>query len=333
MVRKPQVSIGMPVYNGEQYVQVSIESILNQTFQDFKLIISDNASTDRTQEICQKYADQDNRISYHRNIENIGGPSNYNRVFELSSSKYFKWAAYDDVLAPEFLRKCVNVLDNDPSIILCHSKTGRIDKDGNLLDYYNRGMLKRISSPRPHERFGDLITRCYTTCPIFGVFRTNSLAKTSLQGSYIGADRNLLAEIGLMGRIYQIPECLFFWRDHPDSYTSIFYGSYSNQMATLDPNRLRMETSWWSKQDSTSFTHWKNCIEYLRSVNRVSLSLFEKLLCDAQIFRWFAREGWLLMGMDVEIFLLKSSPFARKFIPFIMSNLRRTVLSINQKKR
>ena len=100
--RKSRVSIGMPVFNGEKYLRESIESILDQTYQNFELIISDNASTDRTQEICLEYARKDNRISYYRNDKNLGGPRNYNRVFELSSAEYFKWAAYDDVLAPEF---------------------------------------------------------------------------------------------------------------------------------------------------------------------------------------------------------------------------------------
>jgi len=316
--KTPRVSIGMPVFNGEKYLCESIESILNQRYVDFRLIISDNASNDRTQEICKKYANQDDRISYHRNLINLGAPNNYNRVFDLSSGEYFKWAAYDDVLAPDFLRKCIEILDNDPSIVLCHSKSGKIDKDGNLIDYYNKGMLKRIDSPKAHERFWDLINLYYTTCPVFGVFRANLLAKTFRHGSYIGADRNLLAEIGLMGRIYQIPECLFFWRDHPDSYTSTFYRS--KQIPILD--RLQMEISWWSKKDSTSFTHWKNCIEYFRSVDKISLKWFEKLLCYVQIFKWFMKQGWFFMGEDVELFLLRNSSFARRVIPFLLSSLK-----------
>jgi glycosyltransferase involved in cell wall biosynthesis len=308
----------MPVFNGEKYLCESIESIMNQTYTDFELIISDNASKDRTQEICTKYAAQDNRISYYRNPKNLGAPNNYNRVFALSSGELFKWAAYDDVIAPEFLRKCVKVLDNDSSIILCHSKSGKIDQDGNLIDYYNKGMLKKIDSPRPHERFWDLINMYYTTCPIFGVFRTNLLSKTFRHGNYIGADRNLLAEVGLLGRIYQIPECLFFWRDHPASYTSTFYRS--NQIPILD--RLQMETSWWAKKISTSFTHWKNCMEYIKSVNKVSLKWFEKLLCYAQIFKWFMKQGWYFMGTDIELFLLRNSSFARRVIPFLASNLK-----------
>jgi glycosyltransferase involved in cell wall biosynthesis len=318
----------MPVFNGEKYLEEAVDSILAQTYQDFELIISDNASTDKTQKICQDYTDRDSRISYYRNEKNLGAPKNYNRVFKLSSGKYFKWAAYDDVLAPEYLKKCVNVLDDDSSIILCHSRTGHIDEHGNLVGYYNQGMLRRIDSYKPHERFGDLINLYYTTSPVFGVIRANLFGKTSLHGSYIGADRNLLAEIGLMGRIYEIPECLFFWRDHPDSYTSIYYG----QARSTSASRLRKEMAWWSKEGLTSFPHWKNYVEYFRSVKRVPLKLSERLLCYNQIFKWFMNEGWWFLSRDLELFLLQNSCLASKLIPSLLMYLRRINFSLIKKR-
>lgn len=327
---KPRVSIGMPVFNGEKYLEEALDSILAQTYQDFELIISDNASTDHTQQICIEYANKDNRIHYYRNKKNIGAPRNYNRVFELSSGEYFKWAAYDDVLAPNYLEKCVIVLDNNSSVVLCHCKTGRIDEHGTLVGYYNQGMLRHTSSPKPNERFADLIGLWYNTCPIFGLVRASLFRKTPLHGSYIGSDRNLLAEIGLMGRIYEIPECLFFQRDHPESYTSIYYGH--KQSPTV--NRLRKEMAWWSKDYWTSFPYWKNCIEYFRSVNRVPLNWSERLLCYAQIFRWLLeREGWLFLARDMKMFLLHNSRVARKLFPFVLLNLRRTVIPIIKKMR
>jgi glycosyltransferase involved in cell wall biosynthesis len=90
----PRVSIGLPVFNGEKYLAEALDSILSQTYRDFKLIISDNASTDRTEQICREYAAKDRRIRYYRNEKNIGAPKNFNRVFELSSGKYFRWDAF-----------------------------------------------------------------------------------------------------------------------------------------------------------------------------------------------------------------------------------------------
>ena len=319
---KPRVSIGIPVFNGEKYIAETLDSILSQTYENFELIISDNASTDNTKKICLEYSNSDNRVHYHHNEKNIGGPNNYNRVFALSSSEYFKWAAYDDVLAPEYLKKCVAVLDNDASIIGCHCRTGRIDQNGTFLGYYNKDLLKKIDSPKPHERFRDLIGLYYTTTPFHAVYRTNLFKRSQRHGSYIGADRNLVAELSLMGRIYEIPECLFFWREHPASYTSKFYGI--NRENTL--NRLQMETTWWSKKNSTYFPHWKNCIEYFRSVTRIPLSWHERLFCYTQIFGWFMEEGRRFMATDILRFMSYNSNLATKLIQKIPINLKRMII-------
>lgn len=318
---KPRLSIGMPVYNGERYIKKAIDSILTQTFRDFELIISDNASTDQTQKICLDYMEKDNRVHYYRNEKNLGGPNNYNRVFELSTAYYFKWAAYDDVLAPDFLKKCIAVLDSDSSVVGCHCKTGRIDQDGQMLGYYNQGLLQNIASSKPHKRFRDLINLGYTTTPFHGVYRSHYFAKSQLHGSYVGADRNLVAELSLMGRIYEIPEVLFFWREHPESYTTIYYGN--DRKNTLD--RLKAEAKWWTKENATYFPHWKNCVEFIKSVNRVSLKNSERLLCYLQIFDWFIKEGRKFMTHDVLLFMLLNSRIAQKMIPYIsiLKNIRR----------
>src|SRR6516162_7057649 len=124
-VRKsaPIVSIGLYVHNGEPFLEQTLVSILVQTFADFELIISDNVSTDRTAEIAQAYAARDPRIRYYRAEHNMGGGWNMRRVLVLATAKYFKWAAADDVLRPDFLRRCVDVLDGDPGCVLAHTQT------------------------------------------------------------------------------------------------------------------------------------------------------------------------------------------------------------------
>src|SRR5882762_1549884 len=117
----PRISIGLPVYNGENFITDALESILGQTYTDFELIISDNASTDRTEALCKSYAARDPRIRYWRNAENLGAARNFNRVFELSSGEYFKWTAHDDVLAPDYLEKCIEASDRDPSVVLVYT--------------------------------------------------------------------------------------------------------------------------------------------------------------------------------------------------------------------
>lgn len=108
----PRVSIGMPVFNGEKYIRDALDSLLNQTFSDFELIISDNASTDSTEEICCEYASRDSRISYFRQTENNGAITNFQFVLDQARGEFFMWAAYDDLWSSDFLKDAVGSLKN-----------------------------------------------------------------------------------------------------------------------------------------------------------------------------------------------------------------------------
>ncbi|MEM3088782.1 MAG: glycosyltransferase [Candidatus Bathyarchaeia archaeon] len=289
---KPRVSIGMPVFNGEKYIRQALDSILAQTYQDFELIISDNASTDDTPQICRVYAAKDNRIRYYRNKRNLGATRNFNRVFELSSGVYFKWAAYDDVISPDFLEKCVRVLDQDPSIVLCHSKTARIDEDGVVVGTYDSATN---DSEKPHERLRVILSKKGFPWMIFGVMRADALRMTPLLRDYIGSDWNLLAEISLIGRIYEIPEYLFFRRDHPDAYTR---KHYSKRITA----NYKKESAWWGgnkRMVLIIIPNFRNGLEFFKSVSRAPISWHERLLCYKEITRWFYTEGWRLMKWDV----------------------------------
>lgn len=199
--KKPRVTVGMPVFNGEKYLAQALDSILAQTYEGFEIIILDNCSLDNTPSICRAYAAKDERIHYYRNKRNIGIIPNFNRVFKLSSTEYFKWAAHDDVIAPDFLSRSIKILDEDHSIVLCHSKTGRIDEEGDTIGYYDTNL--KIDSSKTHERFGDLIRmNNYAWVMMYGLFRSSVLSKTQLLGLYLGSDRNFLAEMSLMGRFY-----------------------------------------------------------------------------------------------------------------------------------
>lgn len=225
---KPTVSIGLPVYNGANFLREALDAILAQTFKDFELIISDNASTDKTKVICQQYAAKDQRIHYYRNEKNLGAAKNYNRVFDLSSGKYFMWLAHDDVIATEYLERCVEILEQNPSIVLCHSQVRLINNKGQTLqendqlyqkypclkDYHAKIRQLNTDSPQPQERFLARIT-AGTSLEFFGLFRMDVLRRIpNPHGSYSGADEILLAKVALLGRFYEIPKPLFSSRQH-----------------------------------------------------------------------------------------------------------------------
>ena len=110
----PEVSIGLPVYNGELFLKKALDSLLNQTYSNFELIISDNNSTDSTQKICEEYAKNDKRICYICQEKNIGAFSNFSFVLSKAQGKYFMWAAVDDYWDDNFLQKNLDILQQNP---------------------------------------------------------------------------------------------------------------------------------------------------------------------------------------------------------------------------
>lgn len=210
---RPLVNIGMPVYNGEKYIRKALDSLLRQDYENFELIISDNASTDRTQEICLKYAAGDERIRYYRNERNMGATWNFNRVFELSSGQYFMWASCHDLWEPVFLERCVEIMEVEPGVVLSYSLAGNIDTDGRKLKLM-RG---------PDTRGLSLMPRCQVVLwglqyayPVYGLIRTEVLKKTRLGRPVIGSDLILLLELSLLGEFAQISEVLLHIRQMPD---------------------------------------------------------------------------------------------------------------------
>ena len=212
---KPGVSIGLPVYNGERFLKEALDGLLGQTYCDFEIVISDNASTDRTKEICHAFAAKDQRIRYYCNPINIGVNRNFNRVFELSTGEYFKWASADDSCKPELLTRCSEILNNDDTAVLAYSKAGFISEDGKVLDISDPGWDLRPDAR--HERLRYVLrSRHWVNCH-YGLIRASALAKTRLIPTYPGGDFRLLAELSLRGKFVEIPEALFFRRIHGGS--------------------------------------------------------------------------------------------------------------------
>jgi len=275
---RPRLSVGMPVFNGADYVREAIESILGQTFEDFELIISDNGSHDGTEEICRAYAAQDRRVFYHRGRTNQGAARNFNRVFALSSGEYFKWAAHDDKLAPDFVSQCLEVLERDPSVVLCHTKTTEIDERGAAVSNYDRTL--DLTAAKPHVRFCRFLQlsahRCFEA---FGVIRARALQQSSLIGSFPGSDIRLLAELTLFGKFYEVPEYLFLRRKQ---YRRPFEGAL--------PKR-HMRTPWFdtAKGGKITLPMLQAFLGYLASIMRAPVAWDERGHCFVEVLRWMWR--------------------------------------------
>lgn len=211
----PLVTIGVPVYNSERYLRQSLDSLLAQSYSKFSLIISDNASSDSTPEICREYAAKDARVSWVRNAVNIGNPGNFNRVFELTKTKYLKWSTSDDLWAPTFLERAIEVMEREPDVALCYPKTYIVDAEGQNQQLFDDDLC--LMEDDPVDRFVRLLQNIRLAHQHLGVIRADALRKTHLLRRFVASDINLLAELALYGKFYELPERLFFRRFHKTS--------------------------------------------------------------------------------------------------------------------
>ena len=209
------ITVGLPVYNSERYLRQSLDSLLAQTFPDFILIISDNASTDGTAQICQQYAAADSRIRYTRNETNIGNPRNFNRVAGLADTKYLKWSTADDFWEPSFLERALEVMERDATIALCYPQAVLVDANGRNAKNYDD--VLHLVQADPADRFVALLNKIKLAHQHLGLIRMADLRRTHLLGAYTASDINLLAELTLYGKFFELPHRLFFRRFHQDS--------------------------------------------------------------------------------------------------------------------
>lgn len=275
-ISTPRVTIGLPIYNGQNYLARTMDSILAQTFRDFEIVIADNASTDRTEDICREYAAHDARVRYYRNETNVGASANYNRVFELGQGDYFKWAAHDDLLAPTYLERCVEALDNNPDVVLAYTQAKAIDDKGDIVKVYPGKHY--FASPVPRERFYEFVLDPHPVVAVFGLMRREVLGRTRLIGKYSGSDRPLLSELSLLGKFYEVPEYLFFYRFHEEQSWG---GNKSPQaqQAWYDPLRAGKIT----------FPQWRLLREHIRSIQRSPVGMKDRVSCYLYMGYWMAK--------------------------------------------
>lgn len=269
----PVISIGMPVYNGEEYLDETIQSILSQTYGNFEFIISDNASTDRTQELCEQYAVRDQRITYHRYEENRGAAWNYNNVFKLARGKYFKWAASDDLIDPHYLECTANILDTREDYVLAYTKARIIDGNSNVIKDYDDHLHIHVDEPYKRlKQFLYLVGECNA---VFGLVRRDILQRTHLIGNFISSDTTLLAELSLYGKFYEVPEQYFFRREHKKA--SSWDKSEENQLEFFDPQLL----------GKIVFPISRRFFEDIKSVHNSTISTMDKIRCYHVLLKYF----------------------------------------------
>lgn len=284
MAQPPPLCIGLPIYNGGTYLGAALDSLLGQSFADFQVVVSDNASTDATPDICLDFARRDSRLVYTRTRQNIGAGPNFNRVFSFCRSPLFKWMAHDDMLAPHALQQLVDALAHQPGSVLAHSRlhlidgagrTLQADRDGRIMDHkglpFHRLEPAHLAEGKhPSQRFGEALRRMNWCTAIFGIIRAEALRQTHLHGSYYEADRVLLAELALLGCFVQLDEPVMIKRCHEGVSVLKSYGEQARMIdpaVVPGPKGLRLR------------------LGYLRALAVGRLSMLERLACAMVVMR------------------------------------------------
>jgi glycosyltransferase involved in cell wall biosynthesis len=274
------VSIGLPVFNGGAYLEECLRAILEQTYTDFEIVISDNASTDNTRDICQRFREIDKRVRYIRQEMNLGAAKNYNIVFEHSRGKYFRWAAHDDVILPTYLESCVSEFEADSACrtVLVYPRTRHFDERTGVSALYSIEFSCDNTSPRKRLALAlvgapeTILTKCY---PVFGLMRADVLRTTRLIQPFISSDKVLLVELMLRGYFREITPCLFHRRLHDQT--------------SLNACRSQQEVaSWFDPANGGRFPmpYTRLLLGYLGAVRYAPLGYLAKFQCVVTIAKW-----------------------------------------------
>lgn len=279
-----RLTFGIPVYNGQRYLPAALRSVQEQDLADIRIVISDNGSTDATEQLCRAAAAADPRIEYHRYNENRGGIWNYRNVMELSRTELFSWMAADDIKLPGFARACIEALDDaGPEAAFACSRTRIIDAESVAYEDLNDTRLG-LDAPTAHERVRNLL-RSQASHLMYGVIRSDAIARTRGIRSSLGDDVVLLAELLCAGKMVLVPEQLFLQRRH-DTQVSVMGAS---------------STTWFAPGQSgtRSFGETQTNIELYRGVAHAALPAGEKLRTWATLGPSWVFPRWRAVVRDI----------------------------------
>jgi glycosyltransferase involved in cell wall biosynthesis len=285
----PSVTIGLPVYNGEPFLEDTLRSLLRQDHPNLEIVISDNGSTDATEAICRGVAEQDHRVRYHRSATNQGASWNYNQVLHLADGELFKWAAADDLCEPSFIAACVSALADGPAgAVVAFPATVLIDADGHPMGPMDDRNLD-LRQERAAERLRGLLTNRFEWHPVFGVIKTSALRRTRGIGPFLLADVTLLAELCMMGEFLRVPEDLFLRRYH-EGRSVVANATWQEQLAWYTPGRTSRAV----------LPQARLIRELLSAVARADLPPMQRWSCARVVTTAWALPHWRHVGGELK---------------------------------
>jgi glycosyltransferase involved in cell wall biosynthesis len=275
---QPRTSVGLPTRNGERYLCDALDSLLAQTLPPAEILISDNASTDRTPAIAQDYARRHPNIRYVRQERDVGGANNFNTVFRCTTGDLFMWAADDDLWDPRYIEACEAALKARPEAVLAATRLQFIDPAGDpiAMDYSGYDNVD-LSMSSVYARVESLVRR-HGWYQLYGLIRRNALAQTRLFQDRYGGDVVLLAELAILGRFALVPDILFSYRQYPER-------NETSRAAAVGTNAV--------KSGATPYTHLEEGLS--DAVRRSGLPALTRLRLRARIL-WLVYVSSAVMG-------------------------------------
>jgi|GEM_PF-2070794 len=183
-MREPLVTIALPVFNGEDFLEQALCSLLSQDYRNLELLILDNCSTDKTEQICRSYAEADRRIRYHKHSVNLGWLENFNSAVYYARGEYFMYAAHDDLWEPNYLSELLKILQQDAAIGLAFTRLDFIDESGRI--FKNAAHPPDLKGAYSLFRnFLNYLMRFHYDYIVYGLYRS-SMIKQTLPFHWVG---------------------------------------------------------------------------------------------------------------------------------------------------
>ncbi len=215
----PSIGIGLPVYQNEKFLAITLDSILAQSYTNFVVYLCEDQSDDGTADICEQYANKDSRIRYHQNESNLGEIGNHQRVLDLAETDYFMFARGHEILPENLLADCIETLEQDEEVVLAFAKTVWIDEQGQR--------IRERHLPHFDTRGCDVVARCALAFwgkyeAFYGVSKTSTMKSIKVLEPIVATDLIMLFEMSLRGTFANInagERCRRYYYDN-ESYAN-----------------------------------------------------------------------------------------------------------------
>jgi glycosyltransferase involved in cell wall biosynthesis len=285
------------VYNGEGLVRDALDALLGQTYDNLELIISDNASTDRTGEICQEYATKDRRIKYYRNPMNVGVYANYRRLVTLATGEYFMWAAVDDLKPPDAIERCVNALSRNHRAVMAHGIVlVRAPGADDLVEFPNAVQATDKNAAARIRLFTRGIEH---NAMLYGLYRLNALKQATF-GSHMGQDYLLCLQMCLLGEVEYVGVPLIVFRQRQTAPMAPMYLEVPLTLGNiLTANRLQRRKCWTVLLLGSYYLASRGNVSFAERLGAIAAhitafcSLYRSRLAKEVVFQLFQPIAWL----------------------------------------